>query len=71
MSSAGTILSAASFGHTGFTGTSLWIDPSRQLVVVLLANRVHPTRENPRFGPVRGGIADRVARALGFDTVIR
>lgn len=71
VSSAGTILSAASFGHTGFTGTSLWIDPSRQLVVVLLANRVHPTRENPRFGPVRGGIADRVARALGFDTVIR
>lgn len=71
VSSAGTILSPASFGHTGFTGTSIWIDPSRRLVIVLLANRVHPTRDNPRFGPVRGGIADQVARALGFDTVIR
>src|SRR5690606_16228122 len=71
VSSAGTILSPASFGHTGFTGTSIWIDPSRRLVIVLLANRVHPTRDSPRFGPVRGGIADQVARALGFDTVIR
>lgn len=71
VSSAGTILGARSFGHTGFTGTSIWIDPSRGLVIVLLANRVHPTRDNPRFGPVRGGIADQVARALGFDTVIR
>jgi CubicO group peptidase (beta-lactamase class C family) len=33
-------------GHTGFTGTSLWIDPDRELIVVLLSNRVHPTREN-------------------------
>ncbi len=71
VSSAGTILGGRSFGHTGFTGTSIWIDPSRRLVIVLLANRVHPTRDNPRFGPVRGQIADRVARALGFDTVIR
>jgi CubicO group peptidase (beta-lactamase class C family) len=43
-SSCGTRLSRAAFGHTGFTGTSLWIDPVRDLYVVLLTNRVHPTR---------------------------
>lgn len=40
--SCGELLSPGSFGHTGFTGTSLWIDPVRQLVFVLLTNRVHP-----------------------------
>ena len=68
-SSAGTLMSRASFGHTGFTGTSIWIDPTRRLVVVLLANRVHPTRDNPRFGPVRGQVADRVVRGFGLDTL--
>ncbi len=43
--SAGDLLSEGAFGHTGFTGTSLWIDPERELIVVLLTNRVHPTRE--------------------------
>jgi CubicO group peptidase (beta-lactamase class C family) len=43
-SSCGTRLSRAAFGHTGFTGTSLWIDPLRDLYVVLLTNRVHPVR---------------------------
>lgn len=64
-SSAGTLLSPGSYGHTGFTGTSIWIDPQRGLVIVLLSNRVHPTRDNPRWGPVRGMVADRVVRALG------
>lgn len=63
-SSAGTRLSPKSFGHTGFTGTSLWIDPERCLAIVLLSNRVHPTRDNPRWGPVRGHMADRVVEAL-------
>jgi beta-glucosidase-like glycosyl hydrolase/CubicO group peptidase (beta-lactamase class C family) len=40
------MLSATAFGHTGFTGTSLWIDPPRELFVVLLSNRVNPTRDN-------------------------
>jgi len=62
--SAGTLLSSLSFGHTGFTGTSLWIDPSRQLVLVLLTNRVHPTRENNRTGPLRRAVADRVVGVL-------
>ncbi len=63
-SSAGTRFSRKSIGHTGFTGTSIWIDPERCLAVVVLSNRVHPTRDNPRWGPVRGVIADRVVEAL-------
>jgi len=60
-SSAGTRLGPESFGHTGFTGTSIWIDPVRDLAIVLLSNRVHPTRQNPRWGPVRAGVADLVS----------
>lgn len=45
-SSAGDLLSPRSFGHTGFTGTSLWIDPERKLCVLLLSNRIHPKRDN-------------------------
>ena len=63
-SSAGSLLDPASVGHTGFTGTSIWIDPTRELVIVLLTNRVHPTRENNRMGSVRRGVADRVVRGL-------
>ncbi|HTL06322.1 MAG TPA: glycoside hydrolase family 3 N-terminal domain-containing protein [Gemmatimonadales bacterium] len=62
--SAGTRLGPKSFGHTGFTGTSIWIDPTRQLVIVLLTNRVHPTRNNPRIGPLRIAVADRVVELL-------
>ena len=63
-SSAGRLVSRESFGHTGFTGTSIWIDPTRDLVIVLLSNRVHPTRDNERWGPVRRSVADRVVRGL-------
>jgi CubicO group peptidase (beta-lactamase class C family) len=63
-SSAGTLLSARSFGHTGFTGTSLWMDPERQLFVILLTNRVNPTRENNRIRAVRAQVADQTVRAL-------
>jgi CubicO group peptidase (beta-lactamase class C family) len=45
-SSCGTKLSASAIGHTGFTGTSLWIDPAKDLYVVILSNRVHPSRDN-------------------------
>lgn len=57
-------LSAGSVGHTGFTGTSLWMDPERRVVIVVLANRVHPTRANERFAGVRRGVGDRVLLAL-------
>jgi CubicO group peptidase (beta-lactamase class C family) len=63
-SSAGTLLSPRSFGHTGFTGTSIWIDPERQIYVILLTNRVHPTRENNLIREARPAVADAVVRAL-------
>jgi CubicO group peptidase (beta-lactamase class C family) len=58
--SAGHLMSNRAFGHTGFTGTSIWIDPARDLFVILLSNRVDPTRDNPRLGPVRVALADAV-----------
>jgi CubicO group peptidase (beta-lactamase class C family) len=57
-------MSTRSFGHTGFTGTSIWIDPEHDIVIVLLTNRVNPTRNTPRFGNVRGVVADAVMRSL-------
>jgi CubicO group peptidase (beta-lactamase class C family) len=48
-SSAGSRFSTRSFGHTGYTGTSIWIDPEYGLYAVLLTNRVHPTVENTRI----------------------
>jgi len=63
-SSAGTLMSRESFGHTGFTGTSIWIDPGSELFVILLTNRVHPSRENRAILDIRGQVADRVVGAL-------
>jgi CubicO group peptidase (beta-lactamase class C family) len=63
-SSAGDYLSARSFGHTGFTGTSLWIDPELDLWVVLLTNRVHPTRANQKHVAVRRAVHDAAALAI-------
>lgn len=63
-SSAGTILSRRSFGHTGYTGTSIWMDPERDLFVILLTNRVNPTRANLKILRVRPRVADLAAAAL-------
>jgi CubicO group peptidase (beta-lactamase class C family) len=63
-SSAGSLFSARSFGHTGFTGTSMWMDPERGLYTILLTNRVHPTRDNDAIRGVRAQVADAVVRAL-------
>ena len=63
-SSSGTLLSPESFGHLGYTGTSLWIDPVKDLQVVLLSNRVHPTRRNERIRAFRPLIHDLVCREL-------
>ena len=63
-SSCGRSLSPAAFGHTGFTGTSLWVDPVRDLYVVLLTNRVHPTRTNEAILGVRPAVHDAVVHAL-------
>ena len=59
-SSCGARLSPRAFGHTGFTGTSLWIDPETDVYVALLANRVHPTRANEAITRVRPAVHDAV-----------
>jgi beta-N-acetylhexosaminidase len=64
-SSAGTKFGPRSFGHTGFTGTSFWVDPDQGLYVILLANRVHPSRENNRHVQVRSDLADIAYGAIG------
>jgi CubicO group peptidase (beta-lactamase class C family) len=63
-SSCGTRLSAAAIGHTGFTGTSLWIDPELDLYVVFLSNRVHPTRQGEAMKSIRPALHDAVAASL-------
>src|SRR5580704_14717111 len=65
-SSAGHFFSEKSFGHTGFTGTSVWIDPERDLFVILLTNRVNPTRANEKIRQVRPALHDAVLGALGL-----
>jgi len=66
-SSAGHMFGPRSFGHTGFTGTSIWIDPDRDVFVVLLTNREYAPRASKPFTilkQVRGGLADAAARAV-------
>jgi len=63
-SSAGTKLGPNSFGHTGFTGTSMWLDPDRDLFIILLTNRVNPTRANTKILQVRRRVADLVVDAV-------
>ena len=60
-SSAGHFFSPHSIGHLGFTGTSFWIDPDRGLIVILLTNRVHPSRENIKIRTFRPRIHDMIA----------
>ena len=67
-SSSGHYFSSHSYGHTGFTGTTIWIDPDRQLFVVLLTNRVHPTRENHKIAEVRPAVHDAILKSLGLAT---
>lgn len=57
-SSCGARMSTHAIGHTGFTGTSLWIDPERDMYAVLLTNRVHPTRQNEQLPPLRAAFHD-------------
>lgn len=61
-SSCGTLISPTAIGHTGFTGTSLWIDWERDLYVVLLTNRVHPSRSNEALVTLRPLVHDAVVR---------
>lgn len=61
----GELFPLGSYGHTGFTGTSLWIDPSTQTYVILLANSVHPTAR-PAITPLRSAVATIAAASVGL-----
>ena len=63
-STAGTLFSEHSFGHTGFTGTSVWADPDRKVVTIFLTNRVYPTRANNKIAKVRPAVHDAIIRAM-------
>lgn len=68
-SSAGDYFSEQSIGHTGFTGTSIWIDPKRDLFVVLLTNRVHPTSANRKHVALRRAVHDAIQLAIDDDII--
>jgi CubicO group peptidase (beta-lactamase class C family) len=57
-------MSPAAFGHTGFTGTSIWMDPANDVFVILLTNRVNPTRQNTRVFAARTAVADAALSLL-------
>jgi CubicO group peptidase (beta-lactamase class C family) len=63
-SSCGTQMSPKAIGHAGFTGTSLWIDPAHDLYVVVLTNRVHPTRDNNQIQAIRRALHDEIVAVL-------
>ena len=63
-SSAGDFFSNSSYGHLGYTGTSIWVDPDRELAVILLSNRVYPTSENIRIRKFRPQLHNTVAECL-------
>ena len=62
----GTVFPIGSFGHTGYTGTTLWMDPGSDTYVVLLSNAVHPRDRRGPISAVRGDVATAVARALSL-----
>ncbi len=64
-SSAGSHFTAGSVGHLGFTGTSFWMDLKRRVIIILLTNRVHPSRYNLAIKQFRPGLHDAVMNALG------
>lgn len=63
-SAAGHYFGRLSFGHTGFTGTSIWFDRDQSLYVILLTNRVYPTRDNSKHRQIRPAVADIVFRSI-------
>ncbi|NTW50785.1 MAG: serine hydrolase, partial [Chlorobiales bacterium] len=62
--SAGKYFSLKSYGHLGFTGTSIWVDPTRDLCVVFLTNRVYPTSSNNKIRTVRRLLHNAVIESL-------
>ena len=68
-SSGGAYLSDASYGHGGYTGTTLWIDPDNEIIVILLTNAVHPNRKNkdPKYFDWRHRIHSAVYESLSIN----
>src|SRR5437588_210491 len=66
----GDMFPLGSFGHTGFTGTSIWIDPASDTFVIFLSNRVHPDGKGD-VGPLRGRVASIVASSIMDTTVAK
>jgi beta-N-acetylhexosaminidase len=62
------LASSKTYGHTGFTGTCVWVDPKYDVVYIFLSNRVYPTRDNPKLSQmtIRGKIQDAIYQALGI-----
>ena len=65
-SSSGRFFSEKSVGHLGFSGTSIWIDLEKDVIVILLTNRIHPTRENEKIRTFRPILHDTVMEALAY-----
>jgi beta-N-acetylhexosaminidase len=65
----GRFFSTRAFGHYGFTGTSLWIDPEHNLFIILLTNRVNPSVDNIKIRRVRPELHDTIFEAFGFTSV--
>jgi len=63
-SSAGNLFDLSSFGHTGFTGTSIWVEPTRKLFVIFLTNRVYPTRNNKKLYKIRPALHNAVIKSI-------
>ncbi len=68
-SSSGNYFCKQSIGHLGYAGTSFWIDPQKELVIVLLTNRVHPDRENIKIRKFRPFFHDTIVETLFRDTL--
>ncbi|HXW77245.1 MAG TPA: serine hydrolase, partial [Candidatus Eremiobacteraceae bacterium] len=62
--SCGSLFTRSSFGHTGYTGTSVWVDPARELTVVLLTNRVYMTRDPIPILDLRAAVHDAIAQEI-------
>ena len=63
--SAGDYFSRGSFGHLGFTGTSMWIDPNKEIIIVLLTNRVYPSRNKNNIKSVKY-VYDIILKEVGI-----
>lgn len=63
-SSPGKAFSESAYGHTGYTGTSVWTDPTKNMIIILLTNRVHPTRENNKLSKLRPVIHEAVVKSF-------